>query len=61
MYCILGATKSRLGGGNRLAPVLTAAELFANVCVAHGTLCNDISVYPIFCNKPDGQKCRIYV
>jgi len=31
-----------------------AVEPSANVCVAHGTLCIDPSVYPTFCNKPDG-------
>jgi len=31
--------------------LFAAAELFANVCVAHGTLRNDPSVYLTFCNK----------
>jgi len=49
----------------RLRPVFVnlfaATEPSGNVCIAHGTLCNDPSVYPIFCNKPDGYKCSIYV
>ena len=31
-----------------------AVEPSANVCVAHGTLCNDQSVCRSFCNKQDG-------
>ena len=41
--------------------LFAAAAPSANLCVAHGTWCNDPSVYPAFCNKPDGQKRRIYV
>ena len=43
--------------------LFAAAEPSANVCVAHGTLCNDPSVYPIFCNKPNGYRnvvCMFY-
>jgi len=36
--------------------LFAAAEPSANVCVARGTLCNDSSVYPTFCYKPDRQK-----
>jgi len=32
-----------------------AVEPSANVCIAHGTLCNDPSVYPTSCNKPVKQ------
>jgi len=39
--------------------LFAAAEPSTNVCVAHGTLSNDPSVYPTFCNKPD--ECRICV
>jgi len=32
--------------------LFAAAEPFANICVAHGTLCcNGSSIYPTFCNK----------
>jgi len=31
-----------------------AAEASANVCVVHGTLYNDPSVYITFCSQPDG-------
>jgi len=31
--------------------LFAAREPSANVCVAHGTLCNDPSVYPTFSNK----------
>jgi len=39
--------------------LFAAAEPSANICLAHGTLRNDQSVDPTFCNKPDGKKCRI--
>jgi len=32
--------------------LFAAAGPSANVCVAYGTLSNDPSVYPTFCNKP---------
>jgi len=34
--------------------LFAAAEPSANVCVAHGTLCNDPSVDPTFCHEPHG-------
>jgi len=34
--------------------LFSAAEPFANVCVAHGTLRNDPSVYATFCHEPHG-------
>jgi len=30
-------------------------EFSANVCVGHGSLCTDPSVYPTFYNKPDSR------
>ena len=33
--------------------LFAAREPSANVCVAHGTLCNDPSVYPTFSNKSE--------
>jgi len=36
------------------AAVEPSAAVEKNVCVAHETLYNDSSVYPSFCNKPDG-------
>jgi len=33
--------------------LFSAVESSANVCVAYGTLCNDLSVYPTDCNKPN--------
>jgi len=39
--------------------LFAAGEPPANVCVAHGTLCNDPCVYPTFCYKPVKQwYCR---
>jgi len=37
--------------------ISAAAEPSANVCVAHGSLRNDPSVYPTFCNKPLKHWC----
>jgi len=35
--------------------LFAAGEPSTNTCIAHGTLCHDLRVCPIFCNKPVKQ------
>jgi len=54
MYTSSELKKVKLCSRSVFFNLFAAMEPSANVCVAHGTLFSDPSVYPTFCNKPEG-------